>query len=492
MKKISVIIALLAFLPAFIAGAKVRLPSLMGNGMVLQRETMANIWGWALPDKNVAVTVSWDGMRYETVSGKDGAWCVSVRTPGAGGPYTIAIDDGDMVILDDVLIGEVWLCSGQSNMEMPVKGFDSQPVYGSLQTILEAPSHCRIRLFHTSRNTSSCPLDDCTGQWQVSSMESASGFSAAAYYFALHIEKALGIPVGMIESDWGATRIEAWMSEKSALSVNPDVMSTNQQNDGSNQVAALYNAMIVPLSGYTIRGFIWYQGESNKGFHKTYPANMAAMVSDWRSLWGGGEQMPFYYVQLAPFDYDIPMHRFEGQKNGILLPLMVEAQLKALSLIPNSGMAATTDTGSATDIHPARKDVVGQRLALLALTGTYGMSGIDSSGPVYRAVAFRDGKAFVTMESQSTLYPIDVPLHGFEIAGEDRVFHPAEAYVVHDGYDFSARQVEVWSPEVGDPVAVRYAFRNVTGPVNLINTIGLPAFPFRTDDWDNVDPVNAE
>lgn len=486
MKRIAILLLLLStVLPG---SGRVRLPALIGSGMVLQRESRATIWGWTEAGRTVTVTPSWDDTARSTRADGSGRWSLQVETPQAGGPHTMRIDDGDELCLDNILIGEVWLCSGQSNMEMPMKGFDSQPVDGALETLLQAGAYPQIRLFHLARAAASEPQEECSGRWEVSNLASASGFSAVGYHFGLPLARALGIPVGLIESDWGATRIEAWMSPRAAESVDPDIEDSNAVYDPQNQVGALYNGMIHPLAPYTLRGFIWYQGESNKGAHAIYPEMMAAMVNDWRNLWEGGEQMPFYYVQLAPFDYDIPMHRFEGRCNPILLPLLVEAQIRALELIPNADMAVNTDLGSATDIHPAGKRTVGQRLALLALTGTYGLKGVDARGPLFESVVLEGERAIVTFRSESTLCPIDTPLSGFEVAGPDRRFYPAEAFVVHRDYAFS-RQVEVRSRFVKTPVAVRYAFRNVVGKVNLTNTLGLPAFPFRTDRWDDVAPA---
>lgn len=482
------LLLLLALCLAQTGEGRVRLPSVIGSGMVLQRDSQAAIWGWAAPGARVEVTASWDALPYAAYADGKGYWHTRIPTPGAGGPYTLTIDDGEPVTLGDILLGEVWLCSGQSNMEMPLRGFDSQPVYGALDAAMLAGGYPGIRLFRVARTTASEPQQDCTGSWETSSMRSASGFSAVGYYFGRWLHRALGVPVGLIESDWGATRIEAWMSPRAAQGVDRTICATDAGQEPQNRVGALYNAMIRPIAPYTLRGFVWYQGESNKGSHAKYAHDMAAMVADWRAAWGGSERMPFYYVQLAPFDYDIPMHRFQGKENPILLPLMVEAQLRALDLIPNAGMAANTDLGDAAEIHPPRKDLVGQRLALLALTGTYGCEGIDSCGPRFESIAFGDGHAVATFRSNSTLLPVDTPLKGFEIAGADRVFHPAEAFVIHRDYEFS-RRVEIRSEAVPHPVAVRYAFSNVVGEVNLTNTVGLPAFPFRTDTWDDVGPA---
>ena len=360
-----------------------------------------------------------------------------------------------------------------------------QPVEGAVDAIADAGMYPGIRMFTVPRVSSKTPLDDCDAAWQTATPASVGQFSAVGYFFGRMLYKALGIPVGLITSNWGGSTIEAWMTVE-AIDATPGIdHAVAKSGTYDNSIPQrLYNGMILPVCRYTAKGFIWYQGESNKGYHAKYPYDMAALAANWRAAWGGGEQMPFYYVQLAPFDYDIPMHRFRGEENPILLPLMVEAQIRALDLIPNTGMAVNTDLGDATQIHPPRKDLVGQRLALLALTGTYGCEGIDSRGPLFERADFGDGRAVVTFRSNSTLIPTDTPLQGFEIAGKDRIFHPAEAFVIHRDYDFS-RQVEVRSDAVAEPVAVRYAFRNVVERVNLTNTIGLPAFPFRTDTWDD-------
>lgn len=464
---------------------KVKLPSIIGDGMVLQRNTVVNIWGWAEPEKKIKVSNSWSRDVVSVKADKNGHWTATISTGDAGGPYTITIDDGEPRILEDVLLGEVWLCSGQSNMEMPMQGFESQPVHGSFETLLHAGEFPQIRLFHVPRATSDVPLEDCNASWEQSSTSSAATFSATGYYFATSLHRSLGIPVGMIESDWGATRIETWMSKDAALNVDREILLTNAHHDASNQVASLFNAMIMPLTNYTLKGFLWYQGESNKGYHSKYHLNMAEMVKCWRTIWGGGDDMPFYYVQLAPFDYDIKVHQFNGEKNPILLPLVVESQIKALNLIPNSGIAVNTDLGDALEIHPPRKDLVGKRLAMLALSKTYGFHHDDATGPLFKEAEFAGNEVIITFDSGSTLIPIRDPLYGFEIAGEDKVFHPAEAYVIYENYT-SSKKVRVYSDKVLKPVAVRYAFRNVVEKVNLTNTLGLPAFPFRTDNWDNV------
>lgn len=479
---IAIVFALCAVCFGRPAYSKVTLPSVIGSNMVLQRNGQAQLWGWS-DKKEVTVKASWLKKSIHATVDRTGRWKTSIPTCEAGGPYTIEFNDGASLKIDNILMGEVWICSGQSNMQMPVQGFDSQPCNKTLPTLLKAGAYPRVRLFQVARTTAYTPQENCKGTWQVSSLSSAADFSAAAYYFGINLYDALQIPIGLIESDWGGTRIEAWMSEQAAQSVDPNILASNPAQNNTNQVATLYNGMIQPIAPFSARGFIWYQGESNKGMHKKYPRDMAAMVNCWRNLWNNNE-MAFYYVQIAPFDYDIPMHRFEGRICPILCPLLVEAQIKALDLIPHSGMVVNTDLGDAIAIHPPYKDIVGQRIALMALDKTYGQKGIESCGPMFKNVVFEAGKAIVEFDTKSTLMPIDTPLKGFEIAGQDRKFYPADALVIHHDYDFT-RKVSVSSSRVADPIAVRYAFRNVV-EVNLTNTAGLPAYPFRTDDWDTV------
>ena len=468
------IFLLLALGLSLSGNGRVRLPSLVGSGMVLQRNSDVRIWGRAEPGRKVTVTPSWGAEPAAVRADGSGRWSVRIETPDAGGPHTLTIDDGDPLVLDDILIGEVWLCSGQSNMEMPLRGFDSQPVNGSLETAMLAGEHPEIRLFRVSRAVSHEPQEDCTGTWQVSSMRSASGFSAVGYHFGLCLARALGIPIGLIETDWGGTRIETWMDMETAQKVEQNQVEKDKNHQAPNKTAQLYNAMIHPLVNYTAQGFIWYQGESNihTGNAHLYSQYMQQLVSLWRNEWGN-QQMPFYYVQIAPFVY-------EGD-DKTSVPLIVEQQLAAMDKIPYSGMASTTDIGSGPCIHPSQKIPVGERLALLALSKTYGKKGLICESPRFESVRFEDGKAIVRFKTEGTLGPdYSGRIKGFEIAGADKIFVPARAeYIV------GQPEIAVSSTIVENPVAVRYAFRNVPDQTTLYNTGGLPAFPFRTDDWND-------
>ena len=472
MKKLLVLAwGLLAAGPVF---PKVKLPSVLGSNMVLQRECDANLWGWASPSKKVTVTTSWDGRKYATRADADGNWLLKVATPAAGGPYTIRISDGEPVVLENVMVGEVWICSGQSNMGMPVCGYPGDPTERMNELMLEAGKYPSLRLFHVRPEAASEPKDDCDGMggWQVSSAHSVPGFTATGYIFGRKLCETLNVPVGMIQSDWGGTRIEAWMTVSAAQKLLPNILESDPAYDEQNRTARLYNAMICPLTNFTARGFLWYQGEANRGFDG-YARYMQELASLWRGRWGDAE-MPFYFVQLAPYTYD--------DAEGLSLPLTVEQQTQALDLIPFSGMASTTDAGSEHTIHPPYKIRVGERLALLALKRTYGYGALIAQSPRYESVRFEAGRAIVRFRTDGIMGPQwKGPIEGFEIAGADRVFVPAEAEYVP-----GAPEVTVHSDRVPEPVAVRYAFRNMPRAATLVNSGDLPAYPFRTDDWNDV------
>ena len=465
-----IVMTVLMLASALTASAEVRLPAVIGNGMVLQQRSEANLWGKAAPGRKVIVEPSWSRQKYTATAGADSLWQVSVATPGAGGPYAIVFDDGDRLTLDDILIGEVWICTGQSNMEMPMQGFWNEPVNRSLETLLDAGRYDRLRLFTVDRVPASEPRTDCNGRWQVSTSASAADFSATAYFFGRNLIGALDVPVGLISTCRGATRIETWMDVPTAQTVDPGVLDSDASQDAFNKTAALYNGMIVPVQPFTARGFIWYQGEANLYNYPLYADNMAAMVALWRERWGD-DRMAFYYVQLAPFGYDDPQ--------GTALPLTIEQQVRALDKIPHSGIASTTDIGAAETIHPRYKDLVGQRLAAVALSRTYGMKGFPAMPHRMRSVRFEGDRAIVDFEGESGFVRPAGTLAGFELAGADRKFHPAVAWLG------AGNTVEVRSDAVPRPVAVRYAFRNLC-EASLFNASGIPAVPFRTDDWDDV------
>jgi sialate O-acetylesterase len=370
--------------------------------------------------------------------------------------------------LKNVMIGEVWVCSGQSNMEMPMKGYMNQPIKGSNEAIATS-SNSAIRLFTVKKATSLQTLDDFTGSWKNCEPENVSEFSATAYYFGLMLNRVLKVPIGLINSSWGGTRIEPWISEagfkKFDFITLPD---KNQQGTLSPQTpTVLFNAMINPMVGYGIRGAIWYQGESNRNEADKYVQLLPGLVENWRSVWGVGE-FPFYYVQIAPFDYGTA---------GISSAYLREAQLKASSAIPNIGMASIMDIGEKDCIHPADKAAGSNRMAFLALANTYGISGFACSGPVLKEMTVAGPVVNLTFNNAiNGLTSYGKELSCFEVAGANKRFFPAKAFITGSG-------ITLFSPNVAEPVAARYAFRDfITG--DLFNTEGLPASSFRTDSWE--------
>jgi sialate O-acetylesterase len=448
--------------------AEIKLPAVFGDNMVLQQQTDAAIWGKATPKKNVKVTTSWDRRSYTTLSDSKGDWKLKVKTPSAGGPYYITITDGKELRLNNVLIGEVWVCSGQSNMQMTMTGYRNQPIIGSNEAIATS-SNKSIRLLTVTRNTSVEILDDFEGQWLECEPENVANFSATAYFFGRMVQQALNVPVGLICSSWGGTRIEPWISEDGLKGFDWVVIPDKDQQEKINQNSptVLYNAMISPLAGYAIRGGLWYQGESNRNEPDKYCALMPGLVENWRKAWGIGD-FPFYYVQIAPFDYG---------PSGVNSAFLREAQLKASTAIPNIGMACLMDAGEKDCIHPADKKAAGERLAYLALAKTYGKNGFAYSGPVLKEMTVEGGLVKLTFDHASNgLTSYGKELENFKIAGENKRFYPAKAFITGTG-------ITLFSPAVEKPVAVRYAFDDfVMG--DLFNTEGLPASSFRTDEWE--------
>ena len=459
---------LFTFLPL---QARVTLPSFFSDNMVLQQQTTCIIWGWTEPGKKVIVHTPWDKKSHRATARKDGRFGVTIQTPKAGGPYDIWFQDGDFVKLSNVMIGEVWICSGQSNMEMQMKGYKAQPVEGATEELLSCKDD-ELRLFYGKRFASLEPQQDLKGSWQEANTASVREFSATAYFFGKALRKALGVPVGLICTAFGGSACEAWMNAD-WLKAFPKVQQTITEEDVKKLQqrcpTALYNGQLKPLIGYGIRGAIWYQGEDNIPRYDYYAELLKAMVEGWRAEWKQGD-FPFYYCQIAPYDYSLI-----GWSNSQYLR---EQQLKAEAMIPNARMAVLIDVGLEYGIHPRKKRQAGERLALLALANTYEMKGLPDFA-MYKEVTFQNDTAVITFDrSKEWVYFEHGPSsNNFEIAGEDRVFHPAEAWV-------SRNRVYVKSNEVKKPVAVRYAWRDwVEG--DLMHD-GLPVSSFRTDDWDSL------
>lgn len=460
-----------ALLSASFAEAKVTLPKMFSDGMVMQRETKANLWGnTTVKSATVAVTTSWDGKTYKAKADAKGKWKLSVQTPAAGGPYTITFDDGEKTKLDDILIGELWVCSGQSNMEMPMKGFKNQPVDGAVMDILHSTDD-QLRLFTVKRNSRFAPVDTVSGSWKSAKPESVREFSATAYYFGRELRRALGVPVGLIVAAWGGSACEAWMTAD-WLKAFPDARIPAKEADikSKNRTpTVLYNGMMHPLVGIAMRGVIWYQGEDNVTRYPTYADMFSTMIRGWRAQWGLGD-FPFYYCQIAPYDYKIINYTINSA-------FLREQQAKAELMNNNCGMAVLMDAGLEYGIHPRKKNLAGERLALLALDKTYGIKGLTSQSAYYKNVEFKNDTAVVSFERANMWiygrdgYKSDL----FEVAGDDRVFHKAKAWI-------SRSKVYVKSDEVKKPVAVRYAFHDWADGDLFCD--GLPVSSFRTDNWD--------
>ena len=458
----SVALALVAALScAAPARADVKLPKVFGDHMVLQQKTMAAVWGSA--DAGEDVTVSIAGVSATAKAGADGKWQVKLATPAAGGPHELVVKGKNEVKLTDVYFGEVWICSGQSNMQWTV---DQS---GNPAEEKKNATFPQIRMLTVNRVPAEKPVDDISGQWTVCSPESAGGLSAVGYFFARKLHQDLQVPIGMINTSWGGTICEAWTS-KEALSADPDFKpildrSAQFRPGNPNQAAVLYNGMVHPLVPYGIRGAIWYQGESNVTRAEQYRKLFPAMIVDWRQRFGQGE-FPFLFVQLAPFKYN---------HNPVMLAEQWESQTKTLSL-PNTGMAVTTDIGDVKDIHPKNKQEVGRRLALWALAKTYGKNDLVYSGPLYESQAIDGGKIRIKFKhvGGGLVARDGKDLTHFTIAGDDRKFVAAKAVIEGDS-------VVVSSDQVAAPKVVRFGWDQVAEP-NLSNKEGLPASPFRTDE----------
>ena len=476
MKKLLLLVAATAL--AFGASAKVVLPKVLGSNMVLQQNTDVNLWGKADADAKVTVKVSWDKTKIKTKADENGNWAVKVATPaGSFDKYTISISDGEEIVLENVMIGDVWITSGQSNMEMPVKGWDRQPTENAKEFIFSATKYAdQIRMFTVPRARSyNEDKEDCVGgEWLCPAPSSVANMSAVAYTFAYNLVGKVDFPIGIITSNWGGTRIESWMPIKALEDVLSKEQLEHKHKIHSIKPSELYCAMIAPIRKYNARGFLWYQGCSNLGDIDHYDIMQARMVQQWREDWGDTEnKMPFYFTMIAPHSY--------GNSRAIAYPLFVECQQRALANIPNCAMAATTDTGEEVNIHPAKKNEVGERMAAFALRDLYGQGGVDVVAPTYESYKVEGNSIIVTLKDVG---PGLAPgygkwIKGFEIAGADKVFHPANAYV------HSYREVKVSSDKVKEPVAVRYAYRNFI-PCDFMSVLGLPVVPFRTDNWNNI------
>ena len=460
--------------------AKIKLPAIVSSNMVLQRNTTITIWGWADAKEKIAINASWSKQPINITADTEGNWKVQIETTDSKAPQTIRLKSiASNIFLENILFGEVWLCSGQSNMTMPVKGYFGQPIIGAQQAITSVGNE-RLRFFTVKQQASTELQKDIEKftSWQSASSESVKEFSAIAYFFGKQLQEMLDVPVGMIHTSWGGSLIEAWMSNESLSPIQTIDLSKVDLARGNRFQTVLFNAMINPLIPYTIKGALWYQGEGNASRPGEYKQLFPAMVKDWRQRWGLGN-FPFYFVQIAPYKYD-SANRLDARVNAAL---MREAQLQCVGLIPNSGIAVTMDIGNAIQIHPPKKIEVADRLLYNALNQTYGVKAVEFSGPVYDSMQVKDGGIYMTFRSADNGLYTPGGLKEFVIAGEDHVFYPADASII------GGRKIFVKTDKVKAPVAVRYAWRS-WNVGTLFDTYMLPASSFRTDQWNDGKEAN--
>jgi len=468
--KFLILSAFLCF--AFFSQAEIKLSNVLTDNMVLQRNSEVKIWGKASAGQILTINTSWNKVKTSATADDKGNWVAKVTTTEAGGPYIITVSTGkELVKLSNILLGEVWLCSGQSNMDMPIRGYNDQPIYGSNDLLVEADND-NIRLFTVNYATSETPIDTLRGKygkWKVASAESVSEFSATAYLYAKQLQQKLKVPVGVITSAWGGSPVEAWMA-KDNIAPFTDALKQSTDPKLAKQYRAtfLYNGMISPLLNFKIKGAIWYQGEANVRNAYDYAELLAAMVKNWRTDFAQGN-FPFYFVEIAPYFY--------SDSKSTSSALLREAQLKAQLLIPNSGMASTIDIGEEKGIHPGEKLTVGKRLAYWAFSETYGIKGVNCKSPTYKSITVKDTVAVIEFNNVlNGLFTYGKTVESFEIAGADKVYYPAKMWTNRKN------QVLVTAPQVKVPVSVRYGFCNFpTTKGYLYNTAGLPVTSFRTD-----------
>lgn len=469
MKRCMGLFMLCVSIPFVSLEAKITLTSIWGDHMVLQQQSVVTFTGTSTTGKKVFAVASWNGEKVYATRQEGGCWELELPTPAYGGPYAITFSDGDKLVLENILIGEVWFCSGQSNMEMPVKGFRGQPVFGSHPYIVAAKSQRPLRLYTVKNAWSTLPKSDgIEGRWTELSPEEVANFSATAYFFGDLLQRTLEVPVGLIHCSWSASKIEAWMSRENLEQFSkvelPDVQAT-EFGWPAGTPTLLWNAMISPWKGFPVKGVIWYQGEANSPDPALYKELFPAMVQEWRTFFGQ-QELPFYYAQIAPWQ--------SHGKEELDWAWFRQCQLELMKEVPRVGMVVTADAGSEKFIHPPHKIVVGERMAYWALAQTYGIKGFMYSGPIYYQCRLNGNVVEVDFEfGEEGLIPENQRITGFELVGADGAVYPAEAEIIN-----ATSKVKVWNDSVPAPVEVRYCFRNyMIG--DLRNNAEIPAAPFR-------------
>ncbi len=496
----SVLLLSLLFARAAGARADVKLPALIADGMVLQQGIQIPLWGWA--DEGETVTVEFQTQKV-TATAKDGRWLLRLQPLKAGGPFTLTISGKNKLELKDVLVGEVWLCSGQSNMAFRLNQTDNA------EAEIASAKYPQLRLFSIPRAEVDAPAQDVKGSWKECGPETAGAFSAVGYFFGRELHKARNVPVGLINNAVGGSPAESWMTAEvlkgdaeyqqffatydkqmeryetalakyreqaaQAKAEGKELPATVRAPGKPWLPAGLYNGLIAPLLPYAIKGALWYQGESNATRAYQYRRLFPDMIRNWRAAWGQGD-FPFLFVQLAAFGPNAPKL---GESDWAELR---EAQTLTLTASPKTGMALAIDVGTINDIHPRNKQPVGARLALAARAVAYSEK-LVYSGPQYASMKVKGVRVELSFNhTGGGLLAREGALKGFLVAGADKVWHAATA-------EIKGKRVVVTSAEVATPVAVRYAWAKYPD-CNLYNKEGLPAVPFRTDDWPGVTQPN--
>ena len=460
MKKI-IAFSSLFFLIASASHANIRLPAVLGSNMVLQQQSKVKLWGWADPSEMIYVTTSWNNKTDSVKTTRDANWQLIAETPAAGGPYTVTFKGHNTITLDNVLIGEVWICSGQSNMEMNEQ-WGLPDVKAELPT---ATANKNIRFFYIPKTTSSTPQDDCKASWTVCDSNTLKAFSAVGFFFAKKLNTGLNVPIGLINANWGGTPAEVW-TPADLVNNDPELKASAEKQQPYDwwpkTPGATFNGMLAPVTNFSIAGAIWYQGEGNTAAPYTYSKLLTTMIDSWRKAWN--KNIPFYYVQIAPFEYG------DSNINGALLQ---EAQTKTMEH-PDVGMVVITDlVDSVSNIHPSHKREVGNRLAGWALAKTYHQKGIVYRSPEFEKAEKKSNKVELSFTNvPAGLKSSDKAVKGFMISDTSGQWFTAEAKI-------SGNKITVWNKKVKDPGEVRYAFTN-TLIGNVFSAEGLPLTPFRT------------
>ena len=461
---------------ALAAQGKVTPMSLIGDNMVLKQNSRPRLSGTAAPGADITVDVSWNDIPYSTKADASGNWTVRIDTPqGSFDPRTITISDGEPLQINNVRIGEVWLASGQSNMQMPLKGFGGCCTQGGFDEIATSGQYAdKVSFYMVPLTQSYTPVEHLDSKWEIPSPDTAPEFSALAWHYAKRMSDVLGVPVGIVNAAYGGARVESW-TPRDILETYADVSLDPADIEPMTHYLRpllMYNAMFNPVKDYSYSGIIWYQGCSNIGKHDTYADRLATMVTRWRKDIGEGD-IPFYAVEIAPYEYDV--------NNPDVAPLLREAQWKAVTMVPNADMICTNDLIEPFErfnIHPSRKAEAGKRLCDLALNKTYGKTQFPAQSPRYKSHHVQDGAVWVAIETGPYGICRNYDIRGFEVAGADKVFHPADSVWLN----WQTNEIVASSKEVPEPVAVRYCWKDFQSGT-LYSGNYLPTIPFRSDDW---------